>query len=274
MAPVFASRAVRIVAGVALTVAVAAAASSLAAAQDAPRRDNVATRVPDLDGAWVRLDVAGSGSFGQLASSFTPAAVRPEYTEALARRRAATAGRGGPPAGWDPNRRYQNGEAYIVTAGTCGFPGGIEPNSSAFHIVQGRDEVVIVRENPGLGRNIYMDGRSHPDLTRFQPTATGHSIGRYEGDTLVIDTIGLTEGPVPAGGYRRPETRVIERYRLSADGRQLVMQYTFEDPVIYERPHTFELVAERGDPAQFAFEWWCDSSDPRQKEGVAPPKQN
>src|SRR5688500_18391339 len=102
MTPILASRLVRIVAGIALTAVVVAAASGLAAAQDRPRTGAVEARVPDLDGAWVRLDVAGSGSFGQLASSFTPAAVRPEYAEAQARRRAATAAPGGPPAGWDP----------------------------------------------------------------------------------------------------------------------------------------------------------------------------
>ena len=267
MSPYLPPRRASTIAVVAVLTGLLTAGSAVVTAQRAA--------VPDLDGGWVRVDVAGSGSFGALASTFPPAAVRPEFVDAQAKRRAAAAGRGAtPPAGWDPNRRYQNGEAYIVTAGTCGFPGGIEPNSSAFHLVQGRDEVVIVRENPGLGRNIYMDGRPHPDLKRFQPTATGHSIGRYEGDTLVIDTVGLTEGAVPAGGYRRPETRVIERYRLTPDGQRLLMQYTFEDPEIYQRPHTFELVAERAVPAQFAFEWWCDSSDPRQKQGVAPPKQN
>jgi hypothetical protein len=130
-----------------------------------------------------------------------------------------------------------------------------------------------VRENPGLGRNIYMDGRPHPDLKRFLPTATGHSIGRYEDGALIIDTIGLTPGAVPAGGYRTPETHLVERYSLSPDGERLTMRYTFTDPKIYEKPHTFEIMAERGLPRQMAFEWWCDASDPRQSQGVAPPKQ-
>jgi hypothetical protein len=40
-------------------------------------------------------------------------------------------------------------------------PGGLEPNSSAFHIIS-RRQVLILRENPGLHRTIYMDGRKHP----------------------------------------------------------------------------------------------------------------
>ncbi len=228
-----------------------------------------AVAIPDLTGAWVRVDTSGSGSFDQLASGFTPAVLLPAAVEArdAAIKRAAERNK------WDPNRRYKEGEAYIVTPGECTFPGGVEPNSAAFHIVQGRDEVVIVRENPGLGRNIYMDGRPHPDLKRFQPTASGHSTGRYEGGALIIDTIGLNAGTVPAGGYRTPETHLVERYSLSPDGQRLTMRYTFTDPKVYQKPHAFEIVAERGLPRQMAFEWYCDASDPRQSQGVAPPKQ-
>lgn len=228
-----------------------------------------ASGIPDLTGAWVRVDETGSGSFDNLAAGFPQASLTPPYAERLERERKA-----GPRTGaWDPNKKYQNGEAYVVTAGTCGFPGGIEPNSAAFHIVQDRDEVVIVRENPGLGRNIYMDGRPHPDLRRFVPTATGHSVGRYENGALVFETIGLTPGNVPAGGYRTPETVLVERYSLSPDGNRLTMRYTFTDPKIYTKPHTFEIVAERGLPRQLAFEWYCDAADPQQSQGVAPPKQ-
>lgn len=228
-----------------------------------------ASSIPDLTGAWVRVDETGSGSFDNLAAGFPQASLTPAYAEQRERERKA-----GPRTGaWDPNKKYQNGEAYIVTAGTCGFPGGIEPNSAAFHIVQDRDEVVIVRENPGLGRNIYMDGRPHPDLRRYVPTATGHSVGRYEDGALVFETIGLTPGGVPAGGYRTPETVLTERYSLSPDGNRLTMRYTFTDPKIYTKPHTFEIVAERGLPRQLAFEWYCDAADPQQSRGVTPPKQ-
>jgi hypothetical protein len=251
-----------------LVVPVAVAAGALAAVAPATAAQPV-SGIPDLTGAWVRVDATGSGSFDNLAAGFPQASLTPAYAEQQERERKA-----GPRTGaWDPNKKYQNGEAYVVTGGTCGFPGGIEPNSAAFHIVQDRDEVVIVRENPGLGRNIYMDGRPHPDLKRFVPTATGHSVGRYEGGALVFQTIGLTAGGVPAGGYKTPETVLVERYSLSPDGNRLTMRYTFTDPKIYTKPHTFEILAERGLPKQLAFEWYCDAADPKQSQGVAPPKQ-
>lgn len=248
-------------------VALPAVAASLL--HSAPALSAQPAAIPDITGGWVRVDESGSGSFDNLAGKFPQASLTPQYAERREQERKA-----GPRTGaWDPNKKYQNGEAYIVTAGTCGFPGGIEPNSAAFHIVQHRDQVVIVRENPGLGRNIYMDGRPHPDLRRFVPTATGHSVGRYENGALVFETIGLTPGGVPAGGYRTPETVLTERYSLSPDGNRLTMRYTFTDPKIYTKPHTFEIVAERAMPRQLAFEWYCDAADPKQAQGVAPPKQ-
>jgi hypothetical protein len=139
--------------------------------------------------------------------------------------------------------------------------------------VQGRDQVLIVRENPGLPRTIYLDGRAHPDLSRWTPNAVGHSTGRYENGALVVETIGLTTGNVSAGGWRTPETRLTERYRVSADGQRLTVSYTWEDPKIYVKPHTYEIVSERAPAGSWAFEWWCDSSDPNQRLSIVPPPQ-
>jgi hypothetical protein len=134
--------------------------------------------------------------------------------------------------------------------------------------------VLIVRENPGLPRTIYMDGRAHPDLSRVVPAAVGHSTGRYEAGALVVETIGLATGNVTAGGWRTPETRLTERYRVSADGRRLTITYTWEDPKVYVKPHTYQIVAERTPPGSWAFESWCDSSDPSQRLSIVPPAQN
>jgi hypothetical protein len=173
----------------------------------------------------------------------------------------------------DPSQPRPPGEGYVVTDGNCNLPGGVEPNSSAFHIVQSRDQVLIVRENPGLPRTIHLDGRAHPDLSRIAPNQVGHSTGRYEGDALVVDTIGLNTGNVSAGGWRTPETRLTERYRLSPDGQRLTITYTWTDPKVYVEPHTYEIVAERTPPGSWAYEAWCDSSDPGQRLSIVPPPQ-
>jgi hypothetical protein len=242
-------------------------AASLAAQQQP------AASVPDLEGGWVRVDVDGSGSFGGLAAKF-PRAVLTPAAQAAAAEQAKRAAQPRFDFSRDPSKPRPAGEGYVVTDGNCSLPGGVEPNSSAFHVVQSRDQVLIVRENPGLPRTIYIDGRAHPDLSRLTPTAVGHSTGRYEAGALVVETIGLATGNVTAGGWRTPETRLVERYRLSSDGRRLTISYTWQEPKVYVKPHTYEIVAERTPPGSWAFESWCDSSDPNQRLSIVPPPQN
>jgi hypothetical protein len=229
--------------------------------------------VPDLEGGWVRVDVDGSGSFNGLAAKFPRAVLTPAAQAAVAEQ-AKRAAQPRFDFARDPSKPRPAGEGYVVTDGNCNLPGGVEPNSAAFHLVQSRDQVLIVRENPGLPRTIYMDGRAHPDLSRLVPTAVGHSTGRYEAAALVVETIGLATGNVTAGGWRTPETRLSERYRVSTDGRRLTITYTWEDPKVYLKPHVYQIVAERTPPDSWAFESWCDSSDPSQRLSIVPPAQN
>ena len=146
--------------------------------------------IPDLEGGWVRVDVDGSGSFNGLAAKFSRATLTPAAQAAVAEQ-AKRAAQPRFDFARDPSQPRSPGEGYVVTDGNCTLPGGVEPNSAAFHLVQSKDQVLIVRENPGLPRTIYMDGRAHPDLSRLTPTAVGHSTGRYTAGALVVDTIGL-----------------------------------------------------------------------------------
>src|SRR5688572_25219999 len=249
-----------------LTIVLLCGATGVAAQQRA------AAPAPDLGGGVVRPGVEGSGSLGGLLSKFPRASLTPAARAA----QAEQAKRAAQPRfdyARDPSRPKGAGEGYVVTDGNCNLPGGVEPNSAAFHLVQSRDQVLMVRENPGLPRTIYMDGRVHPDLSRWTPTAVGHSTGRYEAGALVVETIGLTAGNVTAGGWRTPETRLTERYRASPDGQRLTITYTWQDPKVYVKPHTYEIVAERTPPGSWAFESWCDSSDPNQRLSIVPPSQ-
>ena len=249
-------------------ITILGAATTLAAQQQ-----RGATTIPDIEGGWVRIDTDGSGSFGGLLSKFPRAVLTPAAQSA----QAEQAKRAAQPRfdfARDPSQPKPAGEGYVVTDGSCTLPGGVEPNSAAFHLVQSRDQVLIVRENPGMPRTIYMDGRAHPDLSRWTPTGVGHSTGRYENGALVIETIGLTTGNVSAGGWRTPETRLTEHYRLAPDGKRLTITYTWADPKVYLKPHSYEIVAERTPPDSWAFESWCDSSDPNQRLSIVPPPQN
>jgi hypothetical protein len=227
--------------------------------------------VPDLSGGWLRTD-EGSGSFDGTAAKQPPAAL----TDAGRALRVQGDGRNVIPANAAARPANQAGEAYIVNSGACTPEGtggsAINHNSTAMFILQSKDEVLMVREGPG-GRRFHMDGRPHPDLARFTPSLYGHSTGRYEGNTLVVETIGLNVGNVTGGGKRRPETRLTERFERSADGKNLTITYTWDDPGLYVRPHTYKYEFEALPEDSYALETWCDSSDPLQRQSIVPPTQ-
>ena len=78
----------------------------------------------------------------------------------------------------DASKPRGAGEGYVVTDGGCTLPGGVEPNSAAFrHRAESRPGAARVGD-PGLPRTIHLDGRVHPHLSRWTPTAVGHSVGR------------------------------------------------------------------------------------------------
>jgi hypothetical protein len=237
-------------------------------------------RVPDLSGAWVRLDPYGSGSHGGIDTHIAAPALRPE-----ARARLDAMGRqGGGPGGPGPGAQLPTtigkpnpeGTPYVVTTGRCLVGAAflfLMGHSAAHHIVQARDEVLVIGEMP-LTQHVYMDGRGHPDPRTWDPTPSGHSIGRYEDGVLVAETVGFAgEGRVPGGGLRTPQTTLTQRFRLTDGGARMTVSFTWEDPKIYERPHAYDYFYERQPPDAYAFEEWCDSSDPLQRQSIVPPKQ-
>ena len=100
------------------------------------------------------------------------------------------------------------------------------------------DEKIITMRSEWFNelRTIYMDGRKHPDPSvRF---ATGHSIGHWEGDTLVVDTANFADhrSPyqigVPSGGQKH----VVEKYKLTKDGTHIDVDFMLEDPEYLAKP--------------------------------------
>jgi hypothetical protein len=148
----------------------------------------------------------------------------------------------------------------------------LNPDSGGIHIIEHKDQVILAGERGGV-RHIYLDGRPHPNLTGRVPTPAGHSIGRYEGNVLIVDTIGLTPGGVVGGGVRSPETRLTERFEVSADGKTMTITYTWQDPKLYQKPHTYSYFFDRLPPGSYAFEDWCDAGDPIERQSIVPPPQ-
>ena len=229
--------------------------------------------IPDLTDGWVRIDTDGSGAFDGLTSKFTPAVLTPaaaaELKKAAPQQRRFDYER-------DPSTPRGEGEAYIVTEGRCNqaLGGGVplEPNSAAFFMTQGKNKVLITREGAGA-RHVHLDGRPHPSLASWTPTNQGHSVAKYEQGDLIAETIGINAGNVTAGGRRTPETRLTERFHLSPDGQRLTITYTWTDPKIYVKAHSYSLHFDRLPAGSYAIEDWCDASDPRTSQSIVVPKQ-
>jgi hypothetical protein len=104
------------------------------------------------------------------------------------------------------------------------------------------DRVVIRGEDMASDRTIYIDGRDHP--SGAAPTLTGHSIGWYEGSTLVVETVDVRANVAEdqLNIHNSDQARSIERYTLSEDGTRLHLRFTLEDPVMFRTPVTLEAI--------------------------------
>jgi len=104
-----------------------------------------------------------------------------------------------------------------------------------FFFLQTDKIVYIIEEGDRLTRHVYMDV---PHSANPKPSWYGESVGHYEGDTLVVDTVGLNTKTF-VDNYRTPHTdklHVVERYRMIDGGKQLEVQMTVDDPDTYNQP--------------------------------------
>ncbi|MDX1562636.1 MAG: DUF6152 family protein, partial [Gammaproteobacteria bacterium] len=101
-------------------------------------------------------------------------------------------------------------------------------------IVQTGDAIKMYYGAWGLERTIHLDVDTHP--ADIEPSRAGHSIGRWEDDVLVVDTIGFLPGILNADG-RVPhsgELHVVERFSLGPNGQTLRREYVASDPLYFE----------------------------------------
>ena len=105
-------------------------------------------------------------------------------------------------------------------------------------IIQQENRITFLYEYEHQVRRIFMDGRPHPE--NAFPTPIGHSIGWWDGDTLVVDTVGVEDGGLfrPQGFPYTSNLHLVERYRLEEDGARLVAEIVIDDPNYYREPWT------------------------------------
>jgi hypothetical protein len=127
----------------------------------------------------------------------------------------------------------------LVRCKPAGGPGFF--NAPGFEIVDAPEERRIYLLNiagPHSWRVIYMDGRPHPAGQALQPSFFGHSTGRWDGDTLVVDTVGFNEKQWLAGSFPTTDRlHLIERISRP-NLRTLIYEATVDDPGAYTAPWT------------------------------------
>ena len=112
-------------------------------------------------------------------------------------------------------------------------------------ILQTPKEVVMIKEGGVEIRHVYL---GVPHSSGVKPSWYGESVGHYEGDTLVVDTIGQNTKTV-VDAFRTPHTgklHVVERWHLIDGGKVLEVSITVDDPDTFNRPWSTYVRHQRG----------------------------
>jgi hypothetical protein len=141
-----------------------------------------------------------------------------------------------------------------------GIPEGMMLDT--FKIMHSAGTLLVLFEEGPRFRQIFTDGRSHPQ--EMNPAWFGYSVGKWEGDTLVVDTRGLNDRSWldPAGHPHSDRLRIIERFQRKNLG-QMDVELTFEDPVAYREPWSATLRFEL-DPDTELIENVCENERDRE----------
>jgi len=129
-----------------------------------------------------------------------------------------------------------------------------------YRVVQTPAYLVMIAEHDQPPRQIFMDGRSHPK--NLDPTWLGHSVGHWEGDTLVVDTVGFNgRAWIDLEGHPFTEkTHITERYRRPDLGH-LEVEFTIDDPSSYVKPWTIKRISDLAPKSEEVAEYVCTENN-------------
>ncbi len=164
---------------------------------------------------------------------------------------------------YDYRQATNTKDSPLVACKAAGGPSFF--NAPGFEIVdvpELRSIFILNIAGPHSWRVIYMDGRPHPSGDDVRPTFLGHSVGRWEGDTLVIDSVGFNEKLWAAGAYpNTQQLHIIERISRP-NLKTLMYEMTIDDPGAYTKPWSgswtiSEKTASQWIPGGEMFEYIC-----------------
>ncbi len=154
---------------------------------------------------------------------------------------------------WDPKQQ-------LSIHNVCRPPSIIYAMQGPFpiEVFQSERFIVMKLEYYDMVRIIFLDGRK-PEAD-YPHSMEGFSTGHWEGDTLVVNTDHLEAATITNNGLDHTENaRVIERFKLSADGRSLLSTQEFEDPAMLDN-RGVRFIAWTRQPGQHVYPYECDPS--------------
>ncbi len=223
--------------GLVLAVATLACSSPMFAQTVRPR---------DLSGVWVRAQGYGR--------SFNPKEEPPMQPWAAERFRAARQGIS------DPTQQGRDElDPVVSNCAPVGMP-RLMLFPRAFEIIHVPDRMLMLFEWDHMVRQILTNGQKPPEDP--DPIWLGYSTGRWDGNTLVVDTVGLTDQTwLDSVGHPHSDAlRVVERIRrVSAD--TLEIDFTFDDPKAYSKPWTGKVGYTRMPGWQIIEHFACENKE-------------
>ena len=227
-----------------LAALLVAAATSALAAPNSAKRVKAFTKLPDWSGYWIvdsihetagsLLDVPKVKFFGDIPYNPT----------------------------WKAQYDKRRGELREKEVKQCviDFPTTMESPQAFMMTVT--PEQTIYMAGDGTFRQIFTDGRPHPPKDQLFPSVTGHSIGHWEGQTLVVDTIARTPGPVLFLGAAAFSEQAHFRERIRMTGKdRLEDEMTIEDPVALAHPWTVKLGYDKTTLIDRLDPYYCELDD-------------
>ena len=211
----------------------------------APR---AATGKPDLGGLWVVeatpvADLPPQAASGTTFEAPSAAPIRNRYLFNIL---ADFKPEDSPmlPAAQEIYRQRRLSESADLPSSRC-LPGGIPLSMTLpypFKLIQTPELLVVLYESDSAVRQIYTDGRKH--TADPQPTYMGYSVGTWDRDTLVVDTVGFKDNGWldNRGSPRSDALHTVERISRRDFGH-LNIEVTLDDPKMYKQPFTVKFVA-------------------------------
>ena len=209
-------------------------------------------KLPDWSGLWEFDAYVGEG----LGQTLSPEGLRKARAYAAAMNPSFT-------AAWQPKvdetRRLQEAAraadpnqppAGLPPCAATPFPATMMPGFYEWRVTP--EETTLITSQNNSVRHIYTDGRPHPPADELWPTTEGDSIGHWEGDTLVVDTVAMKNPSIFLAAERASfavsplsdRLHAIERVRL-VNQNEMQIQLTVDDPVALARPIRVTITHER-----------------------------